>query len=201
VRLGANIKGVKGVLGMLGIKEHRAITKSATNTAGNKTFSGARRAIKKEYNIKARLGEMPFKKIKATAQNLTYKIEAPTRMQNIGVLFKGAKQTSQGVRVQIKKGNKTVIKGAFIARPSGKNYKDRGQKRTVTTEKDLILQRKGRGAYPLQGAGDKAPKGIGWATMILNANVKGAMRKIFEKEFDAAFSNRLRKVVERKASR
>ena len=195
IKLKAKLIGEKDLLNMLDINKHRLLVRGATNTAGAKAFSATKRAVKKRYNITVNMGQMPFTKQKATTTDMTFKIITGTRMQNIGVMFKGAKQTASGVQVQIKKGQKKIIKGSFIARPTGKSYTDRGQKKQVTTDKQLILKRKTDKAYLTEGAGDSAPRGMGWATVLLNKAIKQETSKVFQEEFQKNFYKRLEKLA------
>jgi hypothetical protein len=195
MNIGFKVKGVKSVLDALNIREHRALIKGATNTAGGKTFTQSRRIAKKRYNLQAKISEIPFEKKKATADNLTYKVITTTRMRNIATMFRGIKQTKAGVKAEIVKGNKKVIQGAFIARPSGNDYSTRGQSRKVTQNRDLVLQRKGSSAYPLQGVGNTAPKGISWAMILLNNEVKRNMADVFTKEYENSYGVRLNKLL------
>lgn len=198
MNISAKITGVDSVLKDLNINQHRAIVKGATNTGGSKAFTQARRAAKREYNLQATIGSIPFTKEKASAYDLTYRIATITRMYNIAAMFRGIKQTGAGVKAEIRKGHKTVIKGAFIARPSGKDYSAQGQKRKVTSGKDLVLQRAGSRSYPLEGIGNKAPKGISWAMILLNSTVKRTIGSTFATEYEKNFGIRLEKMLAKK---
>ena len=198
MQLKAKVKGLNSVLDALKPREHASIAKSATNAAGNKAYAASRRAVKKYYNINKRISEIPFEKKKAVGSSLTYAITTRTRMQNIGTMFRGVKQIKSGVKVEIKKGRKKIIRGAFVQRPIGRDYSDRGQVRKVRSNYDLVLIREAKDPYILKGAGDAAPRGIGWNTLLLNKQVKEVIAKTFEEEFEKAFFKRLRKVLDRK---
>lgn len=116
-------------------KEHATVCMRALNkTAGNVRAEG-RRAIREEYNVKAKDVELSI--WKASRDSLKAIISASYNPLNL--LKFGAKQVKAGVRVMVTKGYKRVINEAFIAQPSGKDWKKYGQQRQVTSDAQFVF--------------------------------------------------------------
>lgn len=105
---------------------HRDIAEAATARAINRTLDQAKtrmiRAITAEFNIKASAVRESLRVKGASRRAGLYRIEgfleSPSkRGRSRNLVHFGAKQTPQGVQVQIKRvGPKKIIRGAFIAK-------------------------------------------------------------------------------------
>jgi hypothetical protein len=117
--------------------------------------TGVQSQIYSDFNIPA---EIPAKDKnlaieKASAANQTALIIGSKKKMRLGAF--PSEDTAQGVKVFVKKGRGSIAKQrgnankSFLGTPHGKDYSDKGQTRTSSNGKRMVLIRRGPNAYPI----------------------------------------------------
>lgn len=95
----------------------RKVVPTATSRALNKTAAQAKtqaaREIRNQYNISSRVIGRHIRLHRATPATLTASVTAEG--EKLPVIAFGARQTKRGVTVQIKRGERRLIRSAFLA--------------------------------------------------------------------------------------
>jgi hypothetical protein len=130
---------------ILNTPKHKEIEMKVLNELAEQARSHTKHKILSEYNYPS--NKVNIGLFKASMSVLVAILTGSK--ERLSFMKFGAVQTGTGVEASIKKGKKTRRKKAFIATPQGKDYKNRGQKRTVSGP-TMALQRKKTGAYPVR---------------------------------------------------
>jgi len=139
-------KGLDEVQKALDTKGHNTVCMRALNKTIKNVQVEGKKAIRGKYNIKAK--DIILNITKASRMSLRAVISAAYKP--LSLIKFGARQVKAGVRFMIKKGNKRVLKNAFIAQPKGKDWSRYGQTRQVTAPAEMVFI-KGKGKKKLFG--------------------------------------------------
>lgn len=117
----------------------------------NRLARSARKAVRDEavkmYNV--RKSSLLIKVLRAGRGRYVAKLTARRRPFSL-MRFKPV-QTASGVTAQVKRGQMTTIDDAFMARPSGQNWRSRGQKKQgVVSSIPIVFKRQGKMPYKIQ---------------------------------------------------
>jgi hypothetical protein len=135
-----NVKGLEEVKRKLDPKGHDAVCMRALNKTATNVRAEGRRAIREQYNIKAKDVELNIER----ANRGTLKAVISASYKPLSLIKFGAKQIKKGLSVMITKGNKKIMKNTFIAQPTGRNWKAYGQIRQVNSPVAMVFQRGGK---------------------------------------------------------
>lgn len=183
-----NIKGLKEVQDKLDPKGHDTVCMRALNkTVGNVQAEG-RRAIREQYNIKAK--DVELKVVKANRMSLKAIIYAAYKP--LSLLKFGAKQVKAGVSVMVKIGSKQILKNTFMAQPTGRDWKAFGQMKQVSSpvamvfsrgqEKKKLFRFKRKNAYNNYPIDKLSGPSVG--AMLKNESVQDRMQKIADERLE-----------------
>jgi hypothetical protein len=171
--LDLKIKGGDTLFTFLSQSTQRQLIRRATNKVGKLCFTESKRVIREKYNIKLKDLNDKLKYSQPSDMTLTARIAAPTK--RLTLMRFSAKQTAQGVRVQVIRGSTKTVKSAFIAQPRGINYKHSGQKKTVSLSEPFVFKRVGKSAYPIE-----AEKTLSVGKMLDNKKVEEQLTTIMQ---------------------
>lgn len=110
----------------------RALNKTATNVRAE-----GRRAIREQYNIKAKDAELNIER----SNRGTMKAVISASYKPLSLIKFGARQIKAGLSVMVMKGQRKVMPGTFIAQPKGRNWGKFGQIRPVNAPVAMVFQR------------------------------------------------------------
>lgn len=168
------------LLQKLDAKSQKEITVSALNKTIIAVRDEAKQVIPEVYNIKKSDVKLTTTKAKTIAVNPFARIRAlykPISLERFNAV-----QTPAGVSVQvIRSGGNKTISSAFIERPQGRDWKRYGQKKQVTSKKDLVLRAKNTKGffrrYPLESLA-----GPSLGAMLTNEKVMKRVQLVIDNE-------------------
>lgn len=131
------VKGLEEVKQKLDPRGHDTVCMRALNKTASNVKTEGKRAIRDQYNIKAKDVELDI----IRANRGTLKAIIVASYKPISLIKFGAKQLKTGLSVMITKGNKKTMKDTFIAQPKGRNWKPFGQIRAVNSPVDMVFHR------------------------------------------------------------
>lgn len=131
------VNGADSVINALEPKGQSVVFMRALNKSITSVRAEGRRAIREKYTIKA--GDTTLTITKANKENLQAKVSGSYNPLSL-IKFK-AKESNDGVKIEIIKGRPTVIKSGFIEQPKGKDWKRWGQTRPVSAPVDMVFMR------------------------------------------------------------
>ena len=147
---------------------------SALHRVSSKARTAVYKAIKDRYRIKK--SEINIRLIKANIKTLATIFMAKYRPLPLTKFF--SKQNRKGVVVEILRGNRKLIPGAFIGQPHGRNYSEYGQQKKVVATLPLVLRRESKRPYPLRGF-----YGPSYGAMLKSPETKNAVNDIINRDF------------------
>ncbi len=155
-------------------KKYKLAMLSALNKLSMKARTAVYKAIKDRYRIKR--SEINVRLVKANTTTMASVFIAKYRPLPLTKFF--VKQSKKGVKVEVLRGRKKLIPGAFIGYPMGRNYSEYGQEKKVVATLPLVLRRQSRNPYPLEGL-----SGPSYGAMLKNPETKAAVNEIINNDF------------------
>lgn len=180
------IKGIKELQkGLLNQNLHRKATVNTINQMAGIARLSTQQYILTGYNFKANDVRIKLDDARYSRPRAILTASAHRR----GLKYFGAVQTGLGVQVSIKKGKTSIRKGAFIARPTGKDYRRRGQSKAMSGGKEIVLKRKTSQAYPTKGL-----KGPSVGNILRSKDNMLRVNRMVRQRKDTIFMRQLKKL-------
>jgi len=168
MKFNVKLENVEGLEKLLDEKIYRKALQRTIKRMGTKFKKRAMKEVRKTYNVKAKTLKAHIKEHMSKASNNGIEWRFSVTGRPVNLIHFGARQTSKGVSVKVKKGNgRRVIKSAFIAHDSG------GHKR--------VFMRKGKERMPIESKST-----LSYPQMFNKEIIDKAMKEVeenYEKEF------------------
>jgi len=172
MKFNVRLENVEGLEKLLDEKIYRKALQRTIKRMGTKFKNRAIKGVRKTYNVKAKTLKAHIKEHMSKASNNGIEWRFSVTGRPVNLIHFGARQTSKGVSVKVKKGSgRRVIKSAFIAHDNG------GHKR--------VFMRKGKERMPIE-----AKSTLSYPQMFNKEIIDKAMKEV-EENYDKEFKHNL----------